>query len=189
MTALRQRMIDDLQLRNYAAATVKIYVQQVSKFARFFGRSPGELGAEEIRLYQIHLTEDRKVSWSLFNQAVCALRFFYTVTLDASIQLKAIPYAKNRTRLPVVLNRTELARLFEAASNPKYRTMMKTMYATGLRVGETVALEVRDIDSERMQILVRQGKGDKDRYAKLTPTLVDNLRLYWYPFTGANRPS
>jgi len=190
-------MIDDLRLRNYSTSTIKSYVYHVTKFANHFGKSPDRLGPEEIREYQIHLTDDKKVSWSLFNQASCALRFFYTVTLKADIELKTVPYAKNRRRLPVVLNRGELARLFEAASNIKKRTIMKTMYAAGLRVGEAVSLELRDIDSGRMRIHVRHGKGDKDRYTILTPSLLETLRVYWrayhptkalFPARSVNHP-
>ena len=197
MTALRQRMIDDLRLRNYSASTIKSYVYHVSKFAEYFGRSPDDLGSEEIRQYQVHLTNDKKVSWSLFNQASCALRFFYTVTLGMDIDLKTVPYARTGKRLPVVLNHSELARLFEAAANLKKRTIMKTIYAAGMRVGESVSLHLRDIDSERMRIHVRQGKGNKDRYTILTPTLLETLRIYWrayrpidvmFPARSVNRP-
>jgi site-specific recombinase XerD len=190
-------MIDDLRLRNYSQSTIKSYVYHVSKFASHFGKSPDKLGPEEIRQYQIHLTDDKKVSWSLFNQAACALRFFYTVTLGTDIDLKTVPYAKNRKRLPVVLNRKELGRLFEAAANLKSRAIMKTMYAAGLRVGEAVSLEPRDVDSERMRIHVRHGKGNKDRYTILTPSLLETLRVYWrayrptivlFPMRGYNRP-
>lgn len=179
MTALRQRMTDDLRLRNYSQSTIKSYVYHVSKFANHFGRSPDKLGPEEIRQYQVHMADDKKVSWSYFNQASCALRFFYTVTLGADVDLKTVPYAKNRRRLPVVLNRRELARLFDAASNLKKRAIMMTMYAAGLRVGEAVSLELCDLDSERMRIYVRQGKGNKDRYTILTPSLLRTLRIYW----------
>ena len=197
MTALRQRMIDDLRLRNYATSTIKSYVYHVTKFANYFGKSPDRLGPEEIRQFQIYLTDDKKVSWSMFNQASCALRFFYTVTLGADIELKTVPFAKNRKRIPVVLNRGELARLFEAASNLKKRTIMKTIYATGLRVVEAVSLQVRDLDSERMRIHVRQGKGNKDRYTILTPSLLATLRVYWrayrpqkvlFPARAVNHP-
>jgi site-specific recombinase XerD len=190
-------MIDDLRLRNYSQSTVKSYVYHVSKFANHFGKSPNKLGPEEIRQYQIHLTDDKKVSWSLFNQASCALRFFYTVTLGLDIELKTVPYAKNRRRLPVVLNHLELARLFEATSNLKKRTILKTIYATGLRVGEAVSLELSDLDSGRMRIHVRQGKGNKDRYTILTPSLLESLRVYWrayrptkvlFPARSVNHP-
>lgn len=179
MTALRQRMIDDLRIRNYSQSTIDSYVYHVAKFASYFGKSPDKLGPEEVRRYQLHMIEDRKLSWSMFNQASCALRFFYFVTLGADIELKTVPYAKTRKQLPVVLSHRELARLFEATSNLKHRTILKTIYAAGLRVGEAVALEPSDIDSERMRIFVRQGKGNKDRYTILTPSLLETLRVYW----------
>lgn len=179
MTALRQRMIDDLRIRNYSQSTIDSYVYHVAKFAAHFGKSPDKLGPEEIRQYQIHMIDERKLSWSMFNQASCALRFFYLVTLGADIELKTVPYAKARKQLPVVLNHRELARLFEATSNLRNRTIFKTMYAAGLRVGEAVALELSDLDSQRMRIFVRQGKGNKDRYTILTPSLLETLRVYW----------
>jgi site-specific recombinase XerD len=172
-------MIDDLRIRNYSQSTIDSYVYHVAKFASYFGKSPDKLGAEEIRQYQIHMIEERKLSWSMFNQASCALRFFYLVTLGAEIELKTVPYAKTRQQLPVVLNHHELARLFEATYNSKHRTILKTIYAAGLRVGEAVALELSDLDSQRMRIFVRQGKGNKDRYTILTPSLLETLRVYW----------
>jgi len=179
MTTLRQRMIDDLQIRNYAQSTIQSYVYHVAKFAEYFGKSPDTLGPEEIREFQVYMTKERKLSWSMFNQASCALRFFFVVTLGADIELKTIPYAKPRKRLPVVLNHAELALLFEATANLRNRTILKIIYATGLRAGEAVALHASDIDSHRMQIYVRQGKGNKDRYTLLTPSLLLTLRIYW----------
>jgi site-specific recombinase XerD len=172
-------MIDDLRIRNYSQSTIDSYVYHVARFASYFGKSPDKLGAEEVRRYQLHMVDERKLSWSMFNQASCALRFFYFVTLGADIGLKTVPYAKARKHLPVVLNHRELARLFEATSSLKHRTILKAMYAAGLRVGEAVALEVSDLDSERMRIFVRQGKGNKDRYTILTPSLLETLRVYW----------
>src|SRR4030095_11669754 len=126
VTAIRQRMIDDLRIRNYSQSTIDSYVYHVAKFAAHFGKSPDKLGPEEIRKYQIHMIDERKLSWSMFNQASCALRFFYLVTLGADIELKTVPYAKARKQLPVVLNHRELARLFEATSNLRNRTIFKT---------------------------------------------------------------
>jgi integrase/recombinase XerD len=178
MNPLRQRMIEDLRLRNYAPKTEQTYLDHVSRFARHFGRSPEQLGREEIRAYQLHLVE-RGVSWSLFNQAVCALRFLYRVTLKCPDAVEQIPFRKREKRLPSVLSPEEVQRLLGAARNRKHRLILMVLYATGLRVSEVVQLKVDDIDSARMVIRVRQGKGRKDRLVMLSPVLLEELRRYW----------
>ncbi len=179
MTSLRQRMIQDLRIRNYSPRTIDTYIRAVAKFAEHFGKSPHVLGAEHIREYQIYLVEEKKASWSLFNQAVCALRFFYNVTLGRKEMIEHIPFSKKERKLPVVLSAGELGRLFQAVPNLKHRTVLMTMYGTGLRISEAVNLRVQDIDSERMVLRVCQGKGHKDRYAPLSRTLLEALRRYW----------
>jgi|CXWL01.1.fsa_nt_gi site-specific recombinase XerD len=179
MTTLRQRMIDDLRVRNYSLKTADVYVRAVAQFARHFGKSPDELGPEHIREYQIFLVNTRKASWPLFNVAVCALRFFYKVTLEKPWMIEHIPYPKQERRLPVVLSREEIATFFEAVSNLKHRTVLMTMYGCGVRIAEALALRVNDIDSNRMLIRVEQGKGRRDRYTILPPTLLEGLREYW----------
>jgi integrase/recombinase XerD len=178
MTPLRQRMLEDLQRRNYSPRTQTTYVDHVARFAEHFGRSPDDLGPEEIRAYQLHLVE-RKVSWSLFNQAVCALRFLYRFTLPRDWSVDQIPYPRKSKRLPTVLSPEEVQRLIDATRNRKHRLVLMTLYATGLRVSEATHLQVQDIDSARMVIRVRQGKGQSDRLVMLSPILLDELRSYW----------
>jgi site-specific recombinase XerD len=178
MTPLRQRMIDDMQLRNLSLLTQKAYVSAVSQFARHFAASPDRLGEAEVRQYMLELVK-RRVSWSRYNVILCALRFLYHVTLGRDGLLQRIPFPKDEKRLPVVLSREEVAQFLKAACHFKTRVMLTTAYATGLRISELVALRVEDIDSRRMLIRVRQGKGRKDRYVMLSPKLLELLRKYW----------
>jgi site-specific recombinase XerD len=179
MTPLRQRMLEDLRLRNYAPKTQEIYVDHVARFARHFGRSPEALGPEDIRAYQLHLVQEKKASWSSFNQAVCALRFLYRTTLQQSWAVEQIPFPKQPKRLPSVLSPEEVGTLLKAVKNRKHRLVLMTMYATGLRVSEAAGLQVSDIDSARMVIRVREAKGRKDRLVMLSPVLLEELRRYW----------
>jgi site-specific recombinase XerD len=178
-------MLEDLRIRNYAAGTIRVYVDLVARFARFFGKSPEELGPEDIRTYQVHLVEERKVSWTVLNQTVCALRFLYTVTLGRDWAIRHIPYAKREKKLPVVLSRKEVARLLRAVENRKHRTMLLAAYGCGLRLSELLHLRVGDIDSSRMVVQVRQGKGRKDRYVPLSSALLKALRSYWRQYRPA----
>jgi integrase/recombinase XerD len=178
MTPLRQRFIDDLRLRNYSPRTIQTYVGRIVAFARHFGRSPELLGPEEVRVFQLHLLE-RKASWSSFNQAVCALRFLYGTTLGRPEQLPLIPYGKRPKALPSVLAPEEVLRLIDAAPTPRDRVFLQVAYGCGLRLSELIHLQVRDIDSARMVIHVRQGKGAKDRLAPLSQRLLQELRAYW----------
>lgn len=179
MTILRQRMIEDLKIRNYSPRTIDVYVDRVAKFAQHFGRSPDQLGPEEIREFQLYLVETKKCSWAQHNQTVCALRFFYTTCLGKTWMIDHIPHPKQPRQLPVVLSRDEVASVFDAVENLKHRTILKTLYATGTRVSEALALQIVDVDSGRWVIHVRQGKGRKDRYVPLSATLLEQLRLYW----------
>ena len=179
MSALRLRMIQDLKLRNYSPKTVECYVRHVAKFAAYFGRSPDELGPEEIRQYQIYLAEERGVGWSSFNQAVCALRFLYGTTLGRPERIEQIPFTKKPQRLPEILSRQEVESLIACISQPLHRTIVMLMYGTGLRISEALALQVSDIDSKRMVIHVRGGKGNKDRIVPLSRRLLDQLRAYF----------
>ena len=178
MTPLRQRMIEDLQLRNYSSETVKAYVRYVALFARYFGRSPAVLTPEHARQYQLHLLE-KKVSWSTYNQSVCALRFLYGTTLGRKEDIPRLPFGKKPKRIPVVLNRDEVLKLLQCVLSRKQRMLLTTMYATGMRVGEAVQLRVTDIDSRRMTILVARGKGNKQRLVPLSQNLLTELRLFW----------
>lgn len=179
MTELRTRMIRDMRIRNYAATTIAKYVSKVAAFASHFGRSPDVLGPEEIRRYQVWLVEEKMASWTDLNQTVCALRFLYTVTLDGQVDVARIPFPRKERRLPEVLSRDEVAALFDAIRNLRHKTALMCMYAAGLRVSEALGLAAADIDSGRMAIRVRAGKGKKDRYTVLSPPLLEQLRAYW----------
>jgi len=179
MTPLRQRMLEDLQLRNYSTSTIETYIRCVASFAKHFNKSPDQLGPEHVRQFQLFLVKEQKVSWSLFNQHVCALRFFYNTTLGWQWMIEHIPYPRCEHRLPIVLSQAEVALLLQAKSNLKHRALLATLYGAGLRVSEAASLLVSDIDSERQLICVRQGKGRKDRLVMLSPKLLDLLRHYW----------
>jgi integrase/recombinase XerD len=182
MTPLRQRFQHDLQLRNYRPRTIQTYTEAVARFARHFGRSPEQLGPEEIRTYQLYLLHERHASWSSFNQVVCALRFLYRVTVPRPWAVEQIPYGKKPKSLPAVLSREEVVQLFAAVRLPVYRMLLQTAYAAGLRLSEVIRLRVTDIDSSRMLLWVRQGKGGKDRCVPLSPRLLALLRDYWQQF-------
>ena len=175
---LRRRMIEDMSVRNLSPATQRSYVYAVAKFSRFFGRSPDRLGLEDVRTYQVHLVAGG-ISWPALNQTVCALRFFYGVTLKQSDVPERIPYARQPRKLPVVLSADEVVRFLEAVPSLKSRTALTTAYATGLRASEVASLKVADIDSGRKVIRVEHGKGGKDRYVMLSPQLLGILRTYW----------
>lgn len=164
MTKLRQRMTEDLRIRNYSARTIDIYTRHVAAFAKHFNRSPDQLGTEQIREYQTYLAETKKASWTKYNQTVCALRFLYNITLSRPQMIEHIPFPRQERKLPVVLSRKELEQFFNAVDYLKHRTVLMTMYAAGLRISEALALRVGDVDGNRMTIFVRQGKGKKDRY-------------------------
>src|ERR1700674_6020299 len=178
MTPLRRRMIEDMRVRNLSPVTRRCYVHAVAKFARHFNRSPDQLVLEEIRAYQVHLTTTG-ISWAGFNVAVCALRFFYGVTLGRTTIVERIPYARKRRQLPVILSAEEVVRFFAAVPSLKHRTALMTAYAAGLRVSEVVRVKLTDIDSGRMLIRVEQGKGGRDRYIMLSSQLLVVLRAYW----------
>lgn len=179
MTPLRQRMLEDMGIRNFAENTQLSYLQQISAYARHFGRSPEALGPEDVRTYQVHLVEVRKLSAASVGIATSALRFLYKVTLKRDWALEDIPMPKKPFRLPVILSHDEVTRLLESVASLKHRTLLTTTYAAGLRVSEATHLRVTDIDSERMVLRVDQGKGRKDRYVMLSPRLLDTLRAYW----------
>jgi integrase/recombinase XerD len=179
MSPLRRRMIEDMTIRNLAPATQQSYVRAVAKFSRHFGRSPARLGVEEIRAYQLHLAS-QGVAWASLNLTVCALRFFYGVTLGSAEMPELIAYARAPRKLPVILSGEEVVRFLEAVPGLKSRVALTTAYATGVRLSEVVALKVGDIDNKRMVIRIEQGKGGKDRYAMLSVRLLGILRAYWW---------
>lgn len=178
MSPLRRRMIEDMTIRNLSPTTQQSYIHAVSKFSRYFGRSPDKLTLEDVRAYQVHLASIA-VSWGSLNQTVCALRFFYGVTLGQATIPERIPYAREPSKLPVVLSADEIVRFLEAVSSLKSRVALTTAYAAGLRVSEVVALKLRDIDSDRRVIRVANGKGGKERYVMLSAPLLGILRSYW----------
>jgi integrase/recombinase XerD len=179
MTPLRQRMIEDMKLRNYAPLTIKVYVERVATFAKHFGKSPERLGAAHVRAYLLFLTQEKHASWSYYDQALAALRFLYRTTLGKKWVLDDLVSPRKPKRLPVVLSPDEVAQFFQAIPNLKHRAILMTAYAAGLRVSEVVSLHVADIDSQRMVIRIRQAKGQKDRYVMLSPRLLTILREYW----------
>jgi site-specific recombinase XerD len=180
MTPLRRRMIEDMQIRNLSPNTQRVYVEQLIRFSRHFGRSPDRLGPAEIRTWLLHLANGKKLTASSIIVAVSALRFFYTVTLKRSWRVEDdIPAGRQAKKLPVVPSQDEVAHFLAAVGNLKHRTILTICYATGLRVSEAVHLRPEAIDSERMVIRVEQGKGRKDRYVMLPPILLDILRDYW----------
>lgn len=178
MTTLRQRLIDDLKIRNYSPRTIEAYVGRIGEFARHFKRSPELLGAEEVRAYQIHLVE-RRASWAHFNQTVCALKFLYRKTLQCTWPVEQVPYGRKPRSLPTVLSQEEVVRLVEAVDDPVSRMALLTAYASGLRLSELMALKGEHIDSARMLIHVECGKGQKPRLVPLSDTLLTQLRVYW----------
>jgi integrase/recombinase XerD len=178
MTPLRQRMREDMRIRHLSPHTQRAYLAAIARFAQHFGRSPTDLGLEDIRTYQLHLVS-HSVGHSTFTIAVSALRFLYTVTLRKDWRVDQIPHARRPQRLPIILSPTEVTQLLAAAPTLKYRTALTIVYAAGLRISEVIALKVRDIDSQRMVIRVAQGKGRKDRYVMLSPKLLTLLRKYW----------
>jgi integrase/recombinase XerD len=179
MTPLRQRMLEDLQLRNYSEHTIRAYLRGVADFAKHFGTSPEHLGPEQVRTYQLFLVQEKQVAWPSVVQTVCALRFFYRVTLGRPAMLEYIAPPRRPFTLPTILSQAEVAALLTVSRNLKHRAILTTLYAAGLRVSELCQLQVTDIDSARMVLRVRQGKGQHDRYVMLSPKLLPLLRQYW----------
>jgi len=180
MTPLRRRMTEDMQVRNFSPHTQNSYVRQVSLFARYFSKSPELLGPEEIRSYQVYLTNEKKLSASSILIAVSALRFLYKVTLHRDWCFEdIIPAPKKPQTLPIVLSPEEVLQFLSCVQSVKHRTILTVCYAAGLRISEAVHLKVADIDSERMVIHVVLGKGQKDRYVMLSPKLLQILRAWW----------
>lgn len=185
MTPLRQRMIEDMQLRNLAPATQKKYIAHVAAFAKFFGKSPDQLDLEAVREYALYLLNERRISPEAINQIVAALKFLYLTTLELPWTSEDFPRVKRSSKLPVVLCHEELVQFFDYLPSLRHRAALMICYGAGLRISEAAALKVSDIDSKRMLIRVEQGKGKKDRYTILSPRLLEVLRVYW----RAARPS
>ncbi len=171
----------DLVLRGMAPRSRESYIGAVYGLAKHYGRRPDRLSVEEVQKYLYHLMEERKLAWSSCNVALSGLRFFYRVTLGwpaAKVNFM-LPRRRGQWKLPQVLDTSEVKRLLKVTDNPKHRMFLMTVYGTGLRLSEAIKLQARDIDSARMQMLIRQGKGNKDRYTLLSPRLLQELRLYW----------
>jgi integrase/recombinase XerD len=180
MTRLRQRMLDDLRRRNYSPDTIRGYIRAVQQFAEYFGRSPEQMGAEELRRYQIHLLHERKLALGTVENCISALRFLYRKTLKRrDLAFDDLPFPKQPRTLPTVLSQDEVTRLIEAAPNRMHRMLLMLLYATGMRRTEASLLKVSDIDSQRMVIHIQRGKGLRDRDVPLTPKLLEALRDYW----------
>lgn len=178
ITPLRQRMLDDMRMRKLAPKTQSNYLRAVQRFAGFLGRAPSRVTAEELRQFQLSLV-DAGLSPTALNGTLSGLKFFLEVTLDrAALAQKLRPVRVPRT-LPVVLSPQEVARLIAGAGNLKHQTALSVAYGAGLRASEVVALKVSDIDSQRMALRIEQGKGRKDRYAMLSPLLLERLRTWW----------
>ena len=179
MTRLRKMMLEELQRRNYSAITTRNYLRVVTEFAKCFGKSPDKLGPNELRTYQAYLLTECKLTPGTVVNRVAALRFFFVKTLKRHQFREFLPYPQDRRRLPTVLSREEVARLIDAAGTLFRRTLLMTLYATGMRRSELARLKVSDIDSQRMIIRVVEGKGGKDRDLPLSPSLLETLREYW----------
>jgi len=178
ISPLRQRMIEDMRMRKLEHKTRTAYQRAVKKLAVFLNRSPDTATVEDLRRFQLYLV-DQGTSPMTINATISGLKFFFDVTLGRSELMARMQTVREPQRLPVVLSREEVARLIAAAPNPKSQTALSVAYATGLRVSEVVSLKVTDIDSKRMTLRVEQGKGRKDRYAMLSPLLLERLRAWW----------
>jgi site-specific recombinase XerD len=172
-------MLEELQRRNYAKSTVEAYTSALRDFAKYFHKPPDQLGPEHIRQFQLHLLRDRKLAASTVKQRMAAVQFFFVRTLKRAYLREDFPYPKVPRRLPEILSQEEVARLIESASNLSHRAILMTLYSTGMRRSELVRLKVGDVDSRRMVIHVRQGKGSKDRDVPLSQKLLETLREYW----------
>ena len=179
MTRLRKMMLDELQRRNFSEDTIRHYIRTVEDLARHFNRPPDRLGLRHIREYQAQLFQKRKLSAGSVTNRLAALRFFYIKTLKKAWSIAETPYPKKNYRLPTILSQEEIARLIDAAETPFHRILLMTLYATGLRRAEVTQLKVSDVDSKRMVIHVRGGKGRKDRDVMLSPKLLEELRQHW----------
>jgi len=178
-TGITRRMAEDMQLRNMSPKTVDAYTYHVGRFAEFLGRSPEHATPEDVRSFQLHLINERKVGWSSFNQAVCGLRFLFRTTYPRSWAVSMVPFGRKPKTLPAVLSGEEVTSLLACVKSLKHRTFLLTLYAAGLRLSEAAALTIPDIDSQRMLLRIASGKGAKERLVPLSPRLLQALRGYW----------
>ena len=182
---LTQRLAEDMKIRNLAPATIDAYTYHARRFADFIEKPLDQATVEDVRNFQLHLIQTRKLAYSSFNQAVCALRFLYTHTIRVPWPVTMVPFGKRPKRLPTVLSRQEIDDLLQCTENLKHRTFLSTLYACGMRLSEASHLRIPDLDSARMQIRITRGKGAKERCVPLSPRLLEELRNYW----KAYRPS
>ena len=179
MTRLRKTMLEELQRRNCSQTTVKAYLHSVEAFPQYFHRPPDQLGPEQIRSYQVYLLKQRKMGVRTVGLHTAALRFFFCKTLKRSYPVEEFPYPKRPRQLPIILSQEEAVRLIDSASNLFHRAMLMTLYSTGMRRAELCHVKVEDIDSERMLVHIRHGKGGRERSVPLSPKLLETLRAYW----------
>jgi len=178
VSPLRQRMVEDMRMRTLAPKTQTAYIRAVRKFAKFLGHSPDTATDEDLRRFQLDMV-DKGTSPITLNATIVALNFLFTVTLGRPEAMAKMQSVRVPRKLPVVLSKQEVTRLLGCVSHIKHQTALSVAYGTGLRVSEVVGLKVSDIDSQRMTLRVQQGKGRKDRYAMLSPVLLERLRVWW----------
>ncbi len=182
MKELRKRMLSDLIVRGLSQNTQELYLRSVTQLSKYYWRSPDWISAREVQDYLVYLSQERHLAWSSCNVVSCGLRFFYQVTLGRSETTFHVPCAKQPSKLPQILSQQEVTKLIEVTANRKHRALLMTAYGAGLRVSELVQLKVANIDSDRMSLLVEQGKGNKDRYTLLSERLLQELRQYWHQY-------
>jgi integrase/recombinase XerD len=179
MSKLTEQMKADLQLKGFKPNTQRTYLIEVGNLARYFDKSPEELGKEEVKEYLLHLMNDKKLSQGTFKSYVSGIKFLYNTTLNRQEVVQDIKYPKAKIKLPVVMDLSEIEALLAATDNIKHKAILMITYSAGLRISETSRLKITDIDSKRMMVRVEQGKGGKDRYTILAQTVLDHLRQYW----------
>ena len=179
MSELRSEFISALRIKNYSPKTIKQYTLCVAHFSRYFGRNPANLGPREIKKYLLYLIDEKHSSWGHYRQTICGLRFLYTKVLRHEWMAEHIPFPRRARPLPEFLTPEEMAQVIRAVENPKHCMMLETIYATGVRCGELVRLRVEDLDSKRKVIIVRNGKGQKERLTLLSDALLVKLRAYY----------
>jgi site-specific recombinase XerD len=179
MNTLREKMLAELQLRGITPRTQTAYLREIAKLENYFNKSPEELGEEEVKEYLVHMLEDRGLSSGTYKYYAAGIKFLYRTTLNRGEVVEKIKYPKAKIKLPVVLDLSEVRTMLSVMENLKHRAVLTITYSAGLRVSETAHLKVTDIDSKRMMVRVRQGKGGKDRYTILSKTSLECLREYW----------
>ena len=194
MGKLKDRMLELMTIRNYSKKTIQAYVSHITAYTRYFGKSPAEMGEEEMRKYLFYLKDEKRTSWSNINVAYNALKYFSEKVLDRDFELAKIPRPRGQWKLPEVLSESEVKMILAAVENIKHQVMLMGAYSAGLRLSEVTHLKVSDIDSERNLIRVSQGKGQKDRYTILSQVYLLKLKTYWdihrpttWLFPGTNK--